>query len=147
MRRQSETGERLLATAVGAEGEVAGSREALHLPGHRIPWEQVETASWSAEDGVLTVVEAGTWGSPRPVHRVALDRPGRLLELVRERVTATVLLQRAFAGGRVVARRAPAGNREVAWFLQYDDAVDPADPAVAEAADAALLAARAEVGW
>lgn len=146
MRRRTETGERLLATASGPDGQVAGSREALHLPARRIPWEQVENASWSADDAVLTVVEVGAWGEPPPVHRIELDRPGRLLELVRERVTATVLLQRPFQGGRVVARRAPTGDRAIAWFLHYDPDADPADPVVKRAADVAITAACAEIG-
>jgi len=34
----------------------------------------------------------------------------------------------------------------VRWLFEYDEGVDPDDPAVREAADAALAAARTEVG-
>jgi hypothetical protein len=97
------------------------------------------------------VREVGTWGEPRPEYLLAIAEPGRLLELVRERVTATVLLQRHVAlegtrGVRVIARRAPSGLREVAWLFEYDEGIDPEDPLVAHAADSALAAAREEVG-
>ena len=48
-------------------------------------------------------------------------------------------------GLRVVARRAPAGDREVTWVYEFDEGVDPADPAVRAVAEDALAAARAEV--
>ena len=114
-----EPGERVLAWATGAGGAVAGTREALYLSGgHRVPWEQVESADWDLEARTLTVSEVGSWGESRPVHALELDEPARLLQLVRERVTATVLLQRHVAvhdkaGVRVIARRAPTGSREV----------------------------------
>jgi hypothetical protein len=122
--------------------------DAGHL---RVPWEQVESADWDDEGEVLRVREVGTWGQPRPEHLLALSDPGRLLELVRERVTATVLLQRHVAvdgarGVRVIARRAPSGGREVTWLFSYDEGLDPDDPRVADAADRALAAAQQDVG-
>ena len=58
-----------------------------------------------------------------------------MLELVRERVTASVVLQRHVAvsgrrGLRVIARRAPRGNAPVDWFFEYDAGVDPDDAEV-----------------
>ena len=47
---------------------------------------------------------------------------------------------------RVIARRAPRGDQPVRWIYEYDDGVDPDDPAVRQAAEEALAAARAEVG-
>ncbi|GEP34333.1 hypothetical protein NSZ01_21010 [Nocardioides szechwanensis] len=144
-------GEKLLAWATDAEGAVVGgTRDALYLPGRRIPWEQVEAADWDRDTSVLTVSEVGTWGQTRPQQSVTLDQPGSLLELVRERVTASIVLQRHVAlrgrrGVRVVARRAPHSTGELAWFLEYDEGVDPDDPAVRTAVDEALAAARGEV--
>ena len=62
-----------------------------------------------------------------------------------------MLLQRHVAvegsrGVRVIARRAPSGDRAVTWLFEYDEGVDPDDPLVAQAAEAALAAARDEVG-
>lgn len=141
-RLQVGPGERVLAVADSPDGPVAGTRAALYLPATRIPWEQVYAADWDADAGVLTLAEMGEWGRPRPVHRIALEEPGRLLQLLRERVTASLLLQRPFPGGRVVARRSAAG--EIAWFVDFDEGIDPAR--VADEAHRALGAAQQELG-
>ena len=49
-------------------------------------------------------------------------------------------------GLRVIARRAPRGDRPLAWFYEYDEGVDPDDPEVRQVATAALAHARDEVG-
>ena len=150
-------GERLLAWATDtAGGVVGGTRDALYLTEPeqepvRVPWEQVEAADWDRDSSVLTVSEVGTWGEVRRRHQVTIDQPGSLLELLRERVTASIVLQRHVAlrgrrGVRVVARRAPHSHGDIAWFLDYDEGVDPDDPAVGAAVDEALTAARGEVG-
>lgn len=144
-------GERLLAWAETGAGTVGGTRDALYLPGGtRLPWEDVEAADWDRDEDTLVVTEVGTWGEVRREHRLAIDEPGRLLELVRERVTASIVLQRhvALASGRglrVIARRAPRGDRPIAWVYEFDEGVDPEDPAVRDLAERALAAARAEV--
>lgn len=153
------SGERVLARAESSSGMLAGTRDALYLPMGggdgaqwvRVPWEQVEAADWDGENEVLRVVEVGTWGEVRPEHRFVVNEPGRLLQLVRERVTASLVLQRhtpisGKRGVRVIARRAPRGNQPVRWFLAYDEGIDPTDPAVDQAAQQALTAAREEVG-
>ncbi|MGN0064336.1 MAG: hypothetical protein ACI379_08830 [Nocardioides sp.] len=150
-------GEKLLAWATGEDGTVlAGSQDALYVlvPGaeqRRVPWEQVEAASWDVESGTLRVSEVGTWGEQRPEHAVALETPGRLLELLRERVTASIVLQRHVELSprqhmRVIARRAPRGAAEIFWMYEYDEGVDPDDPAVRAAAEEALAGARHDVG-
>lgn len=130
---------------------VAGTRDALYVGSVRIPWEQVEAADWDRETEVLRVREVGTWGEPRPEHRLTISEPGRLLQLVRERVTASIVLQRHVAvhgrrGLRVIARRAPRGDQPIRWLFEYDAGVDPLDPEVRSAAQEALAAAQAEVG-
>ena len=158
-------GERLLAWADIEGGAAAGTRDALYLrlptdessPATqaegtiRIPWEHVQAADWDPEASTLRVAEVGHWGETRPVHQLMLREPGHLLELVRERVTASILLQRhvtvsARRGVRVIARRAPSGAQQVRWTFEYDEGVDPDDPAVRLVADAALVQARDEVG-
>ncbi len=152
-------GEKLLAWAEADAGVlVAGTRDALYVARSgagpadtRIPWELVEAADWDKDTAVLRVTEVGSWGERRPEHRFTIAEPGRLLELVRERVTASVVLQRHVPltgrrGLRVIARRAPRGDRPLTWFFEYDEGVDPADPSVRAAAEAALAAARDEVG-
>lgn len=152
------SGERLLAWATGRSGTVGGTRDALYLPGgiddagpRRVPWETVASAEWDAEESVLRVTELAPWGEQQPVHLLALDDPARLLQLVRERVTASIVVQRHVPVRRrhevrVVGRRAPRGSGEITWLVDYDAALDPADPAVRQVVDAALVAARADVG-
>ena len=145
-------GEKVLAWAQTRSGDaVAGTRDALYVDGTRLPWEQVEAADWDSDTSLLRVSEVGTWGDQRVDHTIAIEKPGRLLELVRERVTASVVLQRHVPvngrdGLRVIARRAPRGDRPLTWFYEYDEGVDPDDPTVREAAAAALAAAQDEVG-
>jgi hypothetical protein len=145
-------GEKVLAWASSDTGPVAGTRSALYLPdGVRIPWEQVEAADWDLDSETLKVTEVGTWGEPRPVHSLVLTEPARLLQLVRERVMASVVLQRHVAihgrlGVRVIARRATTGDRELTWLFEYDEGIDPDDPFVEHAAQEALTAARSELG-
>ena len=145
-------GERLLAWAETGDGAVvlAGTRDAVYLDGTRVPWEQVEAADWDSDAGMFRLSEVGTWGEQRREHTFSLGEPGRFLVLVRERVTASVVLQRhvpvrGAAGVRVIARRAPRGG-PIAWFLDYDQGLDPSDPEVRALTEAALASARGEVG-
>lgn len=150
-------GERLLAWApVAGGGWVAGTRDALYIPAGRLPWEQVEAADWDHELARLRVSETGTWGEARVEHDLILDADAatdadRLLQLLRERVTASVLLVRHVPiegrrGLRVIARRAPSGRSDVQWVYQYDVGIDPDDPFVQTAAAEALAEAKADVG-
>ncbi|HQR25580.1 MAG TPA: hypothetical protein PLP61_00950 [Nocardioides sp.] len=150
----------MLAWCESDRGVVAGTRDALYLPvpaseegpgtTRRIPWEEVETADWDAEGSRLRVGEVGSWGLPRPRHELVLGEPRRLLELLRERVTASVVLQRhqpvtGTRGVRVIARRPAGGDRSLQWFLEYDPGIDPDDPVVADVVAQALAAARQDV--
>ena len=73
---------------------LAGTREALYLDGTRLTWEDVEAADWDRDTELFRVIEVGHYGERRAEHRFAIAEPRRLLELVRERVTASVLLVR-----------------------------------------------------
>lgn len=151
-------GERALASAGAADGSrLVASRDALHLvaagsgPGRRIPWEDVERAEWEATTSTFRLSEVGEWDAERPVHMFVLGDDARsLLEVVRERVTASIVLQRhvPVTGGnvRVVARRAPHGDAPLTWIYEYDAGVDPTDPSVRAAAAEALARAMDDVG-
>jgi hypothetical protein len=157
-----ERGEKLLADAVAEGAHLGGTRDALYVVRGlgtalaleetvRIPWEDVQAADWDADTSTLRISEVGTWGEPRPEHVFTMAEPGRLLELIRERVTASVVLQRHVSidgrrGLRVIARRAPRGDRPITWIYEFDAGVDPDDPAVRRAAEEALAAAQADVG-
>ncbi|MEI2713518.1 MAG: hypothetical protein V9G04_09570 [Nocardioides sp.] len=151
-------GERLLASCRTRDGAVlGGTRAALYLPTGRVPWESVQAADWDRESETLRVSEVGDWGAERPIHTFVLDEPGDLLTLVHERVQATLVVQRHAAvtgrlGLRVIARRAPqlrARTDEgsvLRWYFEYDEGLDPDDPEVRRVAQAALRAARSDVG-
>ena len=89
------------------------------------------------------MAEVGRWGQPRREHSFVIAEPRRFLELVRERVTASVVLVRhapvvGRRGVRVIARRAPAGDGELSWIYEYDAGIDPDDPTVRLAAESHL---------
>jgi hypothetical protein len=147
---------RVLAWTESARGHLAGSPTALYVVPHhgvplRLPWEEVQHADWRADDEVLEVVAVGEFGRPRARYSFRLATSTatlRLVQLVRERVTASLVLQRRVNvdGGRgftVLGRRSPAGG-PVEWYVDYDDGVEP--DAVTAEVDAAVAQARTEVG-
>jgi hypothetical protein len=149
--------DKVLAGAVTDEGTwLLGTRDALVLvptAGRpvRIAWECVEAADWDRDAGRLRLSEVGEFGQPRPVHVFTVPEPGTLLPMVRERVSASVLLQRRVvvrgrSALRVVARRAPSGRGPTSWSYELDPGVDPNDPAVQRAAADGLRAAEEELG-
>jgi hypothetical protein len=143
--------ERVLTAARLVDGTwVAATQDALVLPGRRLEWASVAHAEW-ADDGATLIVdmvdpaegESGT-------SRLVLDEPGRLPEVVRERVTASTVASRHVAvrgraGVRVVARRAP-GSDELVWQVVTDRGLDPADPDVRAASVAAIAELSRELG-
>ena len=151
-------GERVLAATTAADDtRLAGTRRALYIaaPGAaqptRIRWQDIEAADWDRDTETFRLSLVGSWGERREEFEFAVAEPRRLLELVRERVTASVVLQRHVGlagrrGVRVIGRRAPDGTGPVSWFYEYDEGIDPADPTVVAAATEALAAARADIG-
>ena len=146
-------GEKVLAFAHDGDRWLLGTRLALILVGSetlRLPWETVQAADWDQDEAVLTVSEVGEFGQPRASYDFALGNPTQLLQLIRERVTASVVLQRGFLvsgkrGFKVIGRRSPEGG-PITWMHEYDAGVDPDEPGVALAAAEALARARADVG-
>ena len=148
---------RPLAFAEAADGTwIVGTRTHLVVLGaevaEHVPWERLEDADWDRDDSRLRFREVGEFGRPRPSYSFTMPEaePAALLQLIRERVTASVVLQRGqyLAGKRglkVVGRRSPAGG-PISWMHEYDDGIDPDDPQVAAAAEALLRQARADVG-
>lgn len=149
-------GERILAAAPDAGGRwLVGTASALILVdgevAERRPWQEIHAASWDAEEAVLVVTEVGRYGEARQPWRFAAQEPALLLQLVRERVSASVVLQRrvplpghAKKGVVIIGRRPPTGG-EVSWMVEYDAGIDPAEDDVREAVDALLTQAQGEV--
>ena len=152
----TEAGERLLAATRDATGRwLVGSDRALYVPHddgwHRMPWQQIDQATWDRESESLVVVEIADYGQPQPRHEFAVAEPGQLLELVRERVTASVLLTRhvpvpGSQGLQLVARRAPVAGGVVDWSVRLAESLDPSDPDVLRAVERALTEAKADLG-
>ncbi|MGI8577632.1 MAG: hypothetical protein ACR2KG_06875 [Nocardioidaceae bacterium] len=150
-----EPGERPLAWASGAHGEwYVGTDRAIHLPagsGYRsLRWERIARADWRSDADELAIVEVAEWGRCEPRTQLWVADPGRLLELLRERVTKSVVCT-VFAsvqgrrGLSVVGRRSPIGNRPVVWCYVLSEGLDPSDPLVVETAERTLAQARAEL--
>ena len=153
-----EPGEKVLAGTVAQDGSwVLGTRDALLLVPEgsgtavRIPWQQVERADWNRDEERLQVTEVGEFGKVRPEYTFKIEEPGLILQLIRERVTASVVLQRRVVlsgkqGLFVIARRAPRGDGDITWAYEFDRGVDPEDPAVLRAAEQGLRVAAEELG-
>ena len=149
---------KVLAAVEAADGRwLAGTRDAFHVVGAdgalelSLPWEEVQRADWDLETSTLHVVGVEEYGRPVTPYSFVLDEPGPVLPLIRERVTASVLLQRRVdlarrRGFSVIGRRAPTGRGEVTWAFEFDAGVDPDDPAVMTAAEDALREAKEAVG-
>lgn len=148
-------GARVLASAVDEDGHgwaaTPGSLVLVHedaAAGVRVPWERVRGADWDSVTSTLKVTELGEWGRGRPVHTGRFTEAGALLEVVRERVTASVVWQQHVAvpgtgaGLLVMVRQGLTGDRERHWLVELDEGLDPDDPTVRTAADTALAQAR-----
>ena len=78
----------------------------------------------------------------RPEWAWQMEEPPLFLQLLRERVMASIVLQRRFpvrggSGVTVIARRSPVGGA-VTWMHSYDAGLDPDDPDVREVAELGL---------
>lgn len=152
---QLDHAERPLAWAVDSDGRwYVGTDRALHLADgngfRKLGWEQIERADWHQGHERLAVVEVADWGEPEQRHEIAVSDPGQLLELLRERVTKSVLTTvfarvRGRAGLSVVARRSPVGADPVAWSYVLAPGLDPDDPEVKAVAERTLRQAAAEL--
>jgi len=146
-------GERLLAWGVCDDGAlVVATDRSLVLPEaggatRAVRWESVAQASW--QDDRLEVIESGGVGRGRRTTVLSVLRPGALPEALRERVTATIVVSEHVdlvgeRGARITARRSPGGS-DLTWVVTFDAGLDPRDPALREAADAAVVRLKGQV--
>ncbi len=134
---------RPLAWAPVAGDWVIADTQSLHLPLREpLPWAEVIRAAW--DDPVLELQ------LPEGPYRLVIERPGRIPEVVNERVKASVVVQhhvplRGDKGVRILARRTP-GTTDVTWRVTFDAGLDARDPQLRAEADAALQNLRTTLG-
>lgn len=148
--------EKLLASARATDGTwLLATRERLSaVQGDavvRLRWEEVHRAEWDRDTATLTVEPVRDYGQLVASTAYQVEEPGQLLAFVRERVDASVLLQRRVAvlgkrGFTVVARRPPSGSGELTWSFEFDPGIDPDDAVVSAATDLALGEAKESLG-
>ncbi|WP_326820963.1 hypothetical protein OHA77_09670 [Streptosporangium sp. NBC_01639] len=134
--------DRVLTYAGGPDGYVIATDRALYLGGTRLPWFQVDRGVWD-EQGLTVVTTAGE------SYRALLPEPGRIPEAVRERVTASILVNQyapldARGGVLLVARK--TDDDRVVWEFVFDAGLDPADPGLRALAEQALEETRRSFG-
>jgi hypothetical protein len=136
---------------------VAGTRAAVYLPDdaselRRVGWEHIERAAWNSEESILHVYETTAFGTPLRATDLAVDDPGRFGQLLRERVDASIVIQRHVPltgkkGVRIVGRRNPADTTaDISWNFVLDKGLEPTQPGLLDRAEAALAGVRDEFG-
>lgn len=145
-----EPGEHVIAHATTPDGGfVVATDRALHLPGGgHVGWDRVEHATWKG--GWLQVREVTARGEQPRQHNLRLAEALALPEAVRERVTASIVVNRyaRLTGGRgvrVVGRRR-AGSDSIRWTLIFDPGLDPDDPDLRAMAEQVLQNVRIQTG-
>ena len=112
----------------------------------RTSWVDLDLADWDADESRLTLVPSQ---SDEESWTVDLDDAGDLLAVVRERLSATLVLERHARLGdhqiTAVCRRRPEDG-SLLWRLRYSAGLDADDPDVRRAASRLLLAAQEETG-
>ncbi len=151
-------GDRVLASAETADGTwLVGTRDALAVVSaadgevETVPWEGVQRADWDVESSTLTVERVEEFGTPVVPMVFEVAAPGAFLQLLRERVSASIVVQKRVdlerkRGLTVIGRRPPSGDGPVTWAYELDQGVDVADPAVLAAAEAGLREAQESLG-
>ena len=145
---------RILAWARSADGFVVGSVAALSVGGagpgsddwRHVGWHEIEHGGWNAEARSLS------WTMHNgPRGRVELADPGRLPELFRERVSASIAVERFVAirgerGVTVTARRDLGGDGGLTWHSSLTRGLSWSVEGVAEEAARAAAELESEYG-
>jgi hypothetical protein len=144
---------RILAWGTSSEGWCIGSPAALSYRRdgvwHHVGWHEIERGDWEAEQRRLSWSQyVGADESTRAVS-VVLTEPGRLPELFRERISASIAIQKfvAISGERgvlVTARRALGPSGEIIWHGTVTKGLSRRTESVQEAVDQATAAVRSE---
>lgn len=149
-------GERILAVSktIGDQPAAYGSTRALYYrcadrPDDwvRIGWEELDRASWRPEQSTLVLTRCP--GDEREPITLRLHKPGKLPEVIRDRINAAVITTNLMALDPGLARitvRRRLGTDSLVWTVQLSSGLDPADPDVQHRVDAAIRTMRADLG-
>lgn len=141
---------RVLAWATTSDGVVVGLPDRLAVRSGedwtQVPWSDVVSGGWDNQASALTWrLLDGTTG------RAQIEEPGRLPELFRERVTASIVVSEhvdipgTARGVTVTARRNPSAPRSpLSWVAVPARGTDLSAPGVQAAADAAVARVKAD---
>jgi hypothetical protein len=144
---------RILAWARTANGYCIASPAAFSYGNEQVwkhvGWHEIERGSWNAELQKLTWLRYGAHGEAPSREWLELTEPGRFPELFRERITATIAVERfvPLAGERgvIIAARRDLGSRgSVAWHGTLTPGLSWQTAGVRAAVDQAMEQARAE---
>ncbi|MGL5406335.1 MAG: hypothetical protein ACRDAX_06055 [Propionibacteriaceae bacterium] len=139
---------RVLAWAQTLDGVVVGLPDRLSIRRgelwEHLRWDEVINGGWDNQQGVLRWTTADGAGS------ISLEEPGRVPELFRERVQASIMVNQQVDiegsdGITVTARRNPSDTRsELSWLALPLGTTDLNDPKIRALADEAVASIRSD---
>jgi hypothetical protein len=114
-----------------------------------IGWHEIERGSWNAEQGQLSWVLHAAQGNAAPRGSLELVKPGRLPELFRERISATIAIERFVPllgerGVTITARRDLGVSDTIAWHSTLTRGLSWDTDGVRAAVDQAMEQLRTE---
>jgi hypothetical protein len=143
-------GERVLAEATSSDGEqsLIATQVALHLDGRVIRWDQILSAKWDEPHLMISVQIDPSHAAEHIM--VSLENARRFLEVVRDRVTASVVMteRRSLPIGAVATftARKRSDTGEMVWSVIFDGNPDLSDPELIEQAEHVLADLRGSLG-
>jgi hypothetical protein len=144
---------RILAWARSSTGYCIASPTALSYGDEagwtHIGWHEIERGGWNAELRKLSWVLHAAPGKPSPRGSLELLEPGRLPELFRERISATIAIERFVPllgerGVTISARRDLGASGTVAWHSTLTRGLSWETDGVRAAVDQAMEQLRTE---
>jgi hypothetical protein len=143
--------EKVVAWGSSSDGlYVVATDRALYADGlgGRLAWSRISKAGW--EEPILVVVALDESGRPMRPLRLRLDDSRELPPAVHDRVTSSVVIsERVELGGgakALLTARRDSDDGQIRWSVVFDAGLDPTDPALRSAADAALDQLRGSLG-
>jgi hypothetical protein len=144
-------GEKVIAWGSTADGGfVVATDRALYGDGisDRTRWSSISKAGW--DEPVLSLSILDDDGRPKRPVRLRLDDFRDLPPAVHDRVTASVVISERVELGEgakaLLTARKDSDDGQIRWSVVFDSGLDPTDPELRGAADAALEQRRASLG-